>query len=200
MTEKLKQIIQREVAKLPKENQEVINTFGWEEIMEEIGKKYLLSDEEANIFQAQTLVVLVGLEDPDYYTQIIENEVGTSREEAHKISDEVFEKIFTPINDILIENIKQGEKSKNAKAEQNLDFIFSGGDYSAFMDKNSPLEEYPSGGGGQIIHPGASATPQEGNKAEETVLPVFSVKKETPKTNNLNRPGKITDIRNKNII
>ncbi|MBI3888218.1 tRNA guanosine(34) transglycosylase Tgt [Candidatus Nomurabacteria bacterium] len=29
---------------------------------------------------------------------------------------------------------------------------------------DSPLEEYPLGGGGKIIHPGASATPQEGNK------------------------------------
>lgn len=28
---------------------------------------------------------------------------------------------------------------------------------------NSPLPEYPSGGGGQILHLGASATPQEGN-------------------------------------
>jgi 16S rRNA (adenine1518-N6/adenine1519-N6)-dimethyltransferase len=28
---------------------------------------------------------------------------------------------------------------------------------------NSPLEEYPLGGGGKNIHPGASATPQEGN-------------------------------------
>ncbi len=32
---------------------------------------------------------------------------------------------------------------------------------------NSPLEEYPLGGGGQIIHPGASATPQDGNSFEE---------------------------------
>mgnify|MGYP001560367565 CR=1 FL=1 len=29
---------------------------------------------------------------------------------------------------------------------------------------NSPLEEYPLGGGGKIIHPDASITPQEGNK------------------------------------
>ncbi|MBI3888482.1 phenylalanine--tRNA ligase subunit beta [Candidatus Nomurabacteria bacterium] len=28
---------------------------------------------------------------------------------------------------------------------------------------DSPLEEYPLGGGGKIIHPGTSATPQEGN-------------------------------------
>ena len=32
---------------------------------------------------------------------------------------------------------------------------------------NSPLEEYPLGGGGRIVHPGASATPQEGNNLEE---------------------------------
>ncbi len=30
--------------------------------------------------------------------------------------------------------------------------------------RNSPLEEYPLGGGGKIVHPGTSATPQEGNK------------------------------------
>lgn len=135
MTEKLKQIIKREMAKLPKENQEVINDFGWEQISEEIGRKFLLSDSEINIFQAETLVVLVGLEDPDYYAQNIENNVGTSKDEARKIADEVFERIFTPINDILIENIKKSDKSKNSSAEQNLDFILSGGDYSAFMEQ-----------------------------------------------------------------
>lgn len=173
MTDKLKQIIQREVTKLPKENQEVINNFGWEKITEEIGKKYLLSDDEANIFQAETLVVLVGLEDPDYYAQIIENEVGTSKDEARKISDEVFEKIFTPINNILIENIKKSEKDKNANAEQNLDFILSGGDYSAFLEQKKEPDN---------------------QETEETVLPAFFVKKDAPKTNSQNRPEKITDI------
>jgi len=191
ITEKLKQIIQREVAKLPKENQEVINNFGWEQIAEEIGKKHLLSDEEASIFQAETLVVLVGLEDPDYYAQNIENEVGTSKEEARKISDDVFEKIFTPINNILIENIKQGEKNKNANAEQNLDFILSGGDYSAFATPPQPspkereeLKASSFGGSSEGVN----------KKTEETILPAFFVKKDTPKTNTPNRPEKITDI------
>ncbi|MCX6751248.1 MAG: 16S rRNA (adenine(1518)-N(6)/adenine(1519)-N(6))-dimethyltransferase RsmA [Candidatus Nomurabacteria bacterium] len=31
---------------------------------------------------------------------------------------------------------------------------------------NSPLEEYPLGGGGQLFHPGINATPQEGNVDE----------------------------------
>ena len=156
MTEKLKQIIKEEIAKLPKENQAVINNFGWEEITEEIGRKFLLSDNEINILQAETLVVLAGLEDPDYYAQNIENEVGTSKDEANKISDEVFEKMFTPINNILIENIQKSEKAKNADAEQNLDFILSGGDYSAFAEQKKETDD---------------------QETEETVLPVFSIKK-----------------------
>ena len=138
MTEKLKQTIKEEVGKLTKENQEVINTFGWEKISEEIGKKYLLSDSEINIFQAEILVVLVGLEDSDFLVSNIEDNIGTSKEEANKITDEVFQRIFMPINDILIENIKTGMAIKNSNAEQNLNFVLSGGDYTAFLGK---LEE-----------------------------------------------------------
>ena len=157
MTEKLKQTIKDEVAKLPKENQEVINNFSWESIAEEIGKKYLLLDDEINIFQAEILIVLVGLEDPDFFAKNIEDGIGTSKTEAEKIADEVIQKIFTPINDILIENIKKSDKVKNANAEQNLNFILSGGDYTAFLDVPRLIDE----GAGE----------------NETVLPVFFIKK-----------------------
>ena len=157
MTEKLKQTIKDEVAKLPKENQEVINNFSWESIAEEIGKKYLLLDDEINIFQAEILIVLVGLEDPDFFAKNIEDGIGTSKDEANKIADEVIQKIFTPINDILIENIKKSDKVKNANAEQNLNFILSGGDYTAFLDVPRLIDE----GAGE----------------NETVLPVFFIKK-----------------------
>lgn len=191
MTEKLKEVIKREVAKLPKENQTVINAFGWEKISEEIGKKYLLNEIELNNLQVQTLLVLIGLVDPAYYPKNIENEVGTSKKESEKITEEVFQKIFDPINNILIEKIKNSGKSRNANAEQNLNFILSGGNYSAFMaPKNSPLEEYPTSSGevekfnasspqplsiskngegkargeGISTPSGKPATPQEGNK------------------------------------
>lgn len=137
MTEKLKEVIKREIGKLPEKNREVINSSNWEIISEEIGKKYLLNESETNDLQVQTLLVLIGLTDSDYYSQIIENEIGTSKDEATKISDEIFQKIFTPINNILIENIKKSEKVKKANHEQNLNFILSGGDYSSFIeDKN----------------------------------------------------------------
>jgi len=155
MTEKLKQTIKEEVGKLQKENQEVINAFDWENIAEAIGKKYLLTESEINDLQIETLLVLIGLQDPNEYTQNVENNIGTSKNEAEKISAEVFQKIFTPINNILIEKIKKSDKVKNATPEQNLNFILSGGDYSAFLEQKDVVntEETP-----------------------ETVLPVFSIK------------------------
>jgi hypothetical protein len=183
MTDKLKQVVKREVAKLPKENQEVINAFGWEQISEEIGKKYLFSEIELNDLQVHTLLVLLGLTDPESYAFNIENNIGTSKDESRKITDDVFRKIFIPINDILIENIKKSDKVKNPKPEQTLDFILSGGDYSAFMTPNSPLEEYPAGGGGQNYPPRPSSTPEEGNKSN---IPI--------------KPGKMDDIKSKLVI
>jgi len=155
MTEKLKSVSQREIAKLPKENQLVINSFDWASITEEIGKKYFLNEVELNDLQVQTLLVFIGLSGPEYYTQSIEKEVGTSKDEADKIADEVFQRIFTPINDILVENIKKSDKSKNPNLVQTFDFILSGGDYSAFLE-----------------------LPSEANveETQETVLPEFSIK------------------------
>lgn len=141
MNEKSKNLIKEEMLNLPKEIQEAINTSGWEKISEEIGKKYLLDENEIETFQLETASFLLGLVDKDSYPINIEDEVGTSKEEARKISDEAFQKIFTPITNMLEENIKKNLKNKNPSPEQTLDFILSGGDYSAFV------------GGGDIATP-----------------------------------------------
>jgi len=196
MTEKLKQTIKEEVGKLSKENQEVIGNFGWEKILEEIGKKYLLNDSEINDFQVETLLILVGLEDSDLYTNNIENNIGTSKAEAEKIANEVLQKIFTPINDILEENIKKSGVIKDANAEQNLNFILSGGDYSAFVTPPQPspkereeIKASSFGGGAEGVNK---------NTTPPVVTPSLAdikanVQKTTP-------PPKITDIKNKFTI
>ncbi len=140
MTDKLKQIIKDEVVKLPKENQEVINSFGWEKVSEDIGNKYLLED-DINDFQIEVFLVLVGLEDPYFFSTRIENNIGTSKEEAKKISDEVFEKIFIPVADTLVEKIKKNGKMKNGGFNQTVDFIISGGDYSSFVEERKITEQ-----------------------------------------------------------
>lgn len=167
MTNKLKQTIKEEVGKLKKENQEVINAFGWENIAEEIGKKNLLTESEINDLQVETLLVLVGLQDPEEYAQNVENNIGTSKNEAEKITNEIFQKIFTPINNILLEKIKKSDKVKNATAEQNLNFILSGGNYAAFLDAREEVLNSP--------HPNPLLKGE--GEDTETVLPVFSIKK-----------------------
>ncbi|MFA6586123.1 MAG: hypothetical protein WCS86_03105 [Candidatus Paceibacterota bacterium] len=145
MTEKLKQLIKEEMVNLQKESQEVINAFDWIKISEEIGKKYLLDENEINDLQAETSLILLGINNVDEYAPNIENNVGTSKNEAEKISKEVNEKIFEPIYDILAKNIKEKLKTKDPTWKQTLDFILSGGNYSVFIkreeNQNTPTPE-----------------------------------------------------------
>ena len=138
MTEKLKQTIQEEVMKLPKETQEAVASLDWASIAEEIGKKYLLLESEINDLQVETLLVLAGLEDGEFFPQNIESNVETSKDEAIKIAEEVNQKIFTPISNILTEKIKNNLRTKNPNSTQTLNFILSGGDYSVFLNSSRP--------------------------------------------------------------
>src|SRR3989338_4553611 len=113
ITEKSKNLIKEEMLTLPKEAQYAINTSNWEKISEEIGKKYLLDEGEIETLQLETASFLLGLVDEDVYPINIENEVGTSKEETLKIADESLERIFTPIINVLEENIKKNLGNKN---------------------------------------------------------------------------------------
>lgn len=155
MTEKLKQTIEEEIAQLPKEGKEAIGAVPWVKIAEEIGAKFNLTEEEIGDFQLETLLLLIGAVDAEFYAINIENHVGTSKDQAKNMADEAFAKIFRPIRNILEENIKKDLKNKNPSAEQNINFILSGGDYSAFMEPPSDTSE---------------------EETPETVLPAFSIK------------------------
>jgi hypothetical protein len=135
MTEKLKQIAKEEIEKLPKDKREAVNAIDWVKITEEIGAKYLFDERKINDFQVETLLALVGLTDPQFYATNIENAVGAIKDDAVNIADEVLQKIFIPITNIGIENIKKNLKNKNPDYKQTLDFILSGGNYSAFAEE-----------------------------------------------------------------
>src|ERR1035437_6211516 len=113
--EKLKEAIKDEVLMLPKETQVAIASFDWLGESEKIGQSNNLTDDEINDLQTETALVLVGLTDPYHYAKKIENEVGTTKEEAEKISLESFQKIFTPLVDKIAESIKSKLKDKSIK-------------------------------------------------------------------------------------
>ena len=135
MSEELKQLIKEELMKLPKEGQEAITSVNWQNIAEEIGSKYLIEG-ELESFQKEIAVTLLGIEYPAYLTRNIKDHLGVSQESAEKMTSEVIEKIFTPIADKMESLIKTRIQKVGSTWDQNINFIVSGGDYSAFMRKN----------------------------------------------------------------
>jgi hypothetical protein len=180
MTEKLKNLIKEEMLKLPKEAQEAINSLDWGNVAEEIGKKYLLNESEINDFQVETFLILAGIEYPEAYIANIENEVGTTKADAEKIAEEVLQKIFVPLGNALTENIKKNGKVENGNAEQNLNFILSGGDYSVFLEvPPSPTPpDLPLSGETNGFPPDKGEHKGVQGEREDPVVPVFSLREE----------------------
>lgn len=145
MTEKLRQTIKEEVAKVPKEVGDAIDAFDWASAAEVIGKKFALSESEINDFQVITLLVLTGLIRPEEYKKFIEEEIGMGDGTAEDMAKEAGEKIFTPIMEVFERNIRSSMKNKNPNHAQNIDFILSGGNYAAFLEHRPDREGETAG-------------------------------------------------------
>jgi len=134
MIEKLKQRTIDELAKLPKEIGESINSLDWSNISETIGKKYLPNEKEIDELQAEILLVLIGIEKIDNLKTNIEINVNLNHQIASQIADELIEKIFNPISSKLNEEVRHNLPFKKTTWKQNINFIVSGGDYSVFIN------------------------------------------------------------------
>ena len=145
MTEELQKEINSQIATLPKEMGEVIGSYNWQNISEEIAKKYFFDEESINSIQDEISLVLVGLEYLEDLASNIEYNAGTTKNEAEKMTEEFIEKIFNPIAEKLNENIKKNLNMKSVHWQQNLDFVLSGGDYTAFVRRvEKRKEEIPT--------------------------------------------------------
>jgi hypothetical protein len=134
MTDNLKNIIREEVAKLPQEQQEAIASVNWVAITEEIGRRYVFEEEALNDFQTETLLVLLGLELPQFFSINVENNVGVGKEDAQRIATEIQQRVFAPINTSMLDKVKKSERIKRSNLQQNINFIMSGGRFSELMD------------------------------------------------------------------
>ena len=126
---------------MPREFQEAFTASNWIPVSEDIARKYkLYLDEEINKFQAEVFLALAGIVQAELLSVNIENELGLDKEESAKVEAEVLDRIIYPFSDSLESKVKWKMDIKNSKWDQNLDFITSGGDYSAFLDlkKRSP--------------------------------------------------------------
>ncbi len=141
--ENLKKIIKEEMSRLPKEHQEMISIFEWENISKKIGEEHKLTEEEILILQTEIALVFLGLTKLELFFKNIEENIGLSEKEASIIENEAIKKIFTPMYNTLTENIKNNLKDRAISWQQNLDFILSGGDYTVFLRKIIEKNETP---------------------------------------------------------
>lgn len=143
-TEKLNEMIKEGMVKLPKETRETIENFGWEKITEEVAKKYSLNEIQIIDLKNQIGLILTEIVELDFIALSIENNLNIDKEKALKISEEVIQQIFIPILKNLENIIKKNLNVKNIHWQQNLDFILSGGDYTAFIRRvEEKKEEIP---------------------------------------------------------
>ena len=162
--------MKEEILKLPKETQGAINAFDWTKVSEEIGQRYSFDENEINNFQIETGLFLLGFVDRDSYTLNVETEVGTSRNEAVKITEEVNQKIFNPVYNFLEENIKKSIKNEEPNWMQNLNFILTEGNYLAFLEKTTnKTDETPT----------TNTTINNGTSSKENLLVNFLKKEDT---------------------
>lgn len=132
MTDKLKQTMNSEISKLPKEQQDSINSVDWGKESEEIGKKYSLDEAEINNLQLETGLVLIGLTELSEYKKTIEENIGISAMMAEKIYQDILAKIFKPILDKSLSFVKARINLNTVSWDKTVNFIVSGGDYSVF--------------------------------------------------------------------
>jgi hypothetical protein len=135
MREHLKKAIEEELIKLPKEIQAIINSSGWDLQIEKIGQECLLTENEIGALQAETSLVLLGIQEPEIFKTRIENNIGLSTKEAEKINILVNEKVFSPIFKEVEEKLKDlnlpekeidTEKENKENWEHNIDYILRG--------------------------------------------------------------------------
>jgi len=135
MTEEIKQKIQEQIDLLPKDSQQAIASFDWMKESQNIAKTYNLFDEEVDDLIIEVGLLISGVSYPEEFVTNIEDEVGTTKEDAEKISDEVLEKILKPIAKSREEIIKQNIKNNPQPWDKEMKFVLSGGDYSHLGDR-----------------------------------------------------------------
>jgi hypothetical protein len=95
----LQESIKEQISKLPKANQQAINSFDWEKQCRVIGEKHNLMDSEITGLKAEVTLVLVGLSDLRTLHRYIDDEIGGTG--WQEIESYVIENIFSPIGEIL---------------------------------------------------------------------------------------------------
>ena len=106
--------VNQALQQLPEHIQKTINEFPWAQETMSIGQHYGLSINQIDVFQLETLKVLVGLVRADQYQNQLRNLLGLPKEEAGQLVAEANNNIFSPLQKRAFSNPSQ-ENNHNEK-------------------------------------------------------------------------------------
>ncbi|OGI92725.1 hypothetical protein A2933_00710 [Candidatus Nomurabacteria bacterium RIFCSPLOWO2_01_FULL_46_18] len=95
------ELIKERFEALPESIQEIILSSHYQEDLIEISKKYNLNVEQMGILERETTMVMMGLINPNNFEMELTKELGFEKEKGHLIVNDINEKIFLKIRDLL---------------------------------------------------------------------------------------------------
>lgn len=102
MDENLKNRINEKMNAIPPQYKEVIDSFGWEKIIEEVGKDNELYYDQIEDLYIESFLVMLGLTNPDDFVYELEDRLVIKNEKANKIAEEIDSKLLTPLREKLL--------------------------------------------------------------------------------------------------
>lgn len=93
-----------QLALLPSLNQSALQSIDWMGLLIDIGKSHGVDHDDIPDLQLETMLILVGLEDPNNYESQLIATLALSPAEADKLITDITEQIFTPIANYIISN------------------------------------------------------------------------------------------------
>lgn len=101
MDENLKNKIDERMNSIPEAYRSVINSFGWEKIIEQIGKDNNLYYDQLENLYIETFLVMLGLTNPEDFVYQLEDELVIEVGLANKIADDLNLKLLNPLRSAL---------------------------------------------------------------------------------------------------
>lgn len=102
MNQELKNRINEQLQLISKEYREIIENFGWEEILEKIAEENDLYEDQVEDLFIETFLVITGFTNPDDFAYELEDRLVLEKEESEKISEEVIQKILDPLMEKIL--------------------------------------------------------------------------------------------------
>jgi hypothetical protein len=101
MEQEISMALREQMEKLPPEVQRAVTSPDLRKKIKEIGDRNKLHIDQIGLLEDETVLVMIGLEEPADFTDNIASHVRMEKEVAQRVSGEVSEKVFIPIRDAM---------------------------------------------------------------------------------------------------